>query len=316
MLELGKIDIIPNYLLYADVIEPFATVGFAGLTIVNEDKFYTANPFNNVLNYSKSIKAKFDTDTDAQTMWSWGFPSVGGDSIDNIFVCIIDGHNFYTAKAELNFLNDSLNRYDGSPSGEVVALTNNLTITSDTVYPDDDNFFAYRFKESQVCQGMSIYPSQNNSDEYDADLEVGIVHMGLKYTTPSNAYNSLSYSKVGYNRTSRTKSGVFNSYQTNTKTKRIIKSTWTGFKHTDNSMSSVDTYADMIEQCMGSHVPVAIQLKTWDQRTQTGTYSDTDIIGQLTSEHFIFMRVTGFNMTQNSPNTWTATAEFTEIDTE
>jgi len=137
--------------------------------------------------------------------------------------------------------------------------------------------------------GFSIYDSGNAS--------ASVIHIGEIFEMPTNATASLSYNTKYQNKVQTSFSGASYSTLYNKKSQRIIKASWEYINWSTGS-SGIDDFTTMMNQCFGSHIPVALQLS---QETP------------ITAEHFIFCRITKWQQTQQSPNLWKVSAEFTEF---
>jgi len=271
--ELGQIRIIPDWFNYniANGNTFSATGSLTGSTIFDMLDHRTAN--KTTWNYG-------GTNTD----WVSSFSPNGASSH---WTLIIDGHNLYTQSGRIGIRNGG----DGQSPTEIVAGSG--TITSSTFYPNDNKFFVIRNTSVQSCKGVVFY----DVGGWNGDPSIGIVHLGMEFEMPTNATASLSYNTKFQNKVHTAFSGASYSTLYNTKPQRVLSASWEYINWSTGS-SGIDDFTTMMNQCFGSHIPVALQL------SQTGS---------ITSDYFMFARITKWNQTQMSPNLWKVSAEFTEF---
>jgi len=130
-----------------------------------------------------------------------------------------------------------------------------------------------------------------------------IVHIGEIFELPHNASASLSYNTKHFNKVNTAIGGASYSTLYNSDSQRVISASWE-YINWETGSSGIDDFTTMMGQCFGSHIPVALQLS---QDPNSG--SNTEI----TSEYFMFARITKWNQTQVSPTLWKVSAEFTEF---
>jgi len=276
--ELGQIRIIPDYYNWQIAV---------GRTLTLSGQSITTGTMYDMFDHRPSNRAIWDTSGTTA-----GFRVEGTDSLTGKWMVIIDGHNLKTAEVLIGI----------SGGGTMSPITGCTLHSSGHVSADnyvdvtaDDTFFACECVSSSATSTYSLFT--NDASYYPVDAEVGLLHFGLVYEMPTNATASLSYNTKFQNKVNTAFSGASYSTLYNTKPQRVLSASWEYINWSTGS-SGIDDFTTMMNQCFGSHIPVALQLSQ---------------DGSITSDYFMFARITKWNQTQMSPNLWKISAEFTEF---
>ena len=174
--------------------------------------------------------------------------------------------------------------------------------SSNTITPLDNNFIAVISDSSTNCVGVRF----DDVSTWDADVSIGILHLGMVYELPTNAVSSLEYNTINFNNVSTAVSGASYSNLQNDKGQRILKASWDNISWSSGS-SGISDFTEMLGYCFGSHIPVAIQLSQ-DNVPASSSGSQT-----TAKDWFMFARISKWNANQISPTLWKVSAEFTEF---
>jgi len=273
--ELGQIRIIPDW---------FNQRVSQGVTVTTNDLYSGYSGYEMFDHRSGNLSA---WNVDATSTNVAVLSDAIGESCQ--WMLIIDGHNMPTANGLIGIRNNS------SVNVAITTVCGSGVIT-DSVYFEagDNNIFAVETVDQTMdTLGISIDDKATWAD----NPAIGICHLGKIYEMPTNAQASLSYNTKFQNKVQTAFSGASYSTLYNTNPQRIIKASWEYINWSTGS-SGIDDFSTMMNQCYGSHIPVALQLS---QETP------------ITSDYFMFARITKWNQTQMSPTLWKVSAEFTEF---
>jgi len=221
------------------------------------------------------------------TSGSTWYQIYAGTPVTGDWMFLIENVNFHTAtvgnKTNVHF-------WDGSAS---VNSTENVLNYSNS--KPQAVGLSVALTTNASINGISYDDINNNG--WDEDITLGLLHLGLVYEMPTNATASLSYNTKFQNKVNTAFSGASYSTLYNEKPQRVLSASWEYINWSTGS-SGIDDFTTMMNYSYGSHIPVALQLS---QETP------------ITAEHFIFCRITKWQQTQQSPNLWKVSAEFTEF---
>jgi len=277
--ELGQIRIIPDFFNYQLAISNTLT----SLSETVNDSIY------NCLDHRGANKTTWDTNTDDPSLF---YLRSDGYFTHTGWMIYMSDHNLGTSYGRVGWMDSTTSAVT---SGTFSKVLGDGAISGGYFDPSVDTPIVMTIDESKAMRG--VWFQDRSSGGWNGDLAVGILHMGAIFEMPTNAQASLSYNTKYQNKVNTAFSGASYSTLYNTNPQRIIKASWEYINWATGS-SGVDDFTTMMNQCYGSHIPVALQL------SQTGT---------ITSDYFMFARITNWNQTQMSPTLWKVSAEFTEF---
>jgi len=278
--ELGQLKIIPDYWGW--------TIG-QGSSLEKGDVSGSAviigGSLYDLINHRPSSKLQLHTAGETgehyiYTSWGqktgqwWGF---------------LDGHNMKTdADAQICFEDSSHNK-------EQTLTVFNGTNSNPYVQPNANSLTVFKSASPSVAiRGINFTDISTFGSSH---LSIGVIHIGMEYSMPHNATASLSYNTKFQNKVNTAFGGASYSTLYNTKPQRIISASWE-YVNWSTGSSGIDDFTEMIGFSYGSHIPVALIL-------------DPDVTN--TADNYLFARITKWQQTQQSPNLWKVSAEFTEF---
>jgi len=275
--ELGQIRIIPDFLNYEISL---------GKTITAQDNPVPVYAF---LDHRRGNRTTWDNNGS----WSSGndvkFYSTGATSSDRKVLFIVDYHNIHTSGGTV-----VLQGLESASTSQTTGYTSILNATgTNGLTPTSTGFCVSELSSGNTIVGFIL----QQTGTFTTDPYIGILHMGEIFEIPTNATASLSYNTKYQNKVNTAFSGASYSTLYNTKPQRVLSASWEYINWSTGS-SGIDDFTTMMNQCFGSHIPVALQLSQ---------------DGSITSDYFMFARITKWNQTQMSPNLWKVSAEFTEF---
>ena len=233
----------------------------------------------------------------------------------------VAGHNHATVEAKFLARGSILVNYDQSAQHSGGWVQHGVEpIINTTAYGwafvsvnEDEKPYIVRSPEWMDSGAYTLSRAEWQGVFGTTDPTLGMLHMGKEYSFDN--VKALSYQKNYKNKTSRTKSGVFNSYYNNNAKlttsdgsvnyfgeERVWKITWGGL-----SWDDIAECLDMLKESYGSAIPVLVFIVPHEYLA-SGDTDDLDADGH----DFVFCRITSFNHTQVAPDSWDVNVELTE----
>lgn len=281
--EPKQITIVIDYISYCVASGIYYTSGFlSSPSVVSGYK-------GHVLDHNPATDCVFDTNasTDASLVMA-GNDGSGGR--EGVWYAFLDHTNLHTADSD----NTKCSPYFQNASGGNQAITGIYNISGGRV--NGAGLCVFKSSASTTLRGVVI---DKESGGFSADLGIKYLHTGLGYTLPSNSTSQINFNSRYNNKVQRNIGGHQFSTLKNKGESYIISAEWDFIKWGGDN--DVEDYLEIPQYTLGSHLPVGLILNS------------TDASALANEQNYLFARITKWEISQTSVNSWKVSAEFTSI---